>query len=237
MSDKATRLDKYISQVTAYSRKDIKCLVRAAKVCVNGELVRSASIKVSSEDTVELDGKTIIPNSELYLMLYKPIGYVCAATDAMHPTVLDLLPDDLRSRSPHVAGRLDIDTTGLILLTTDGQWSHKITTPSHLCLKRYLVESKWPMDETICENFASGILLRDDTKLTRPATLEILDRHQARVSLSEGRYHQVKRMFAACQNRVISLHREAIGKLELDPILSVGEYRALNSTEVNTFNV
>lgn len=132
----------------------------------------------------------------------------------------------------HSAGRLDLDTTGLVLLTDDGQWSHRITSPKHHCQKVYLVEVARPLTEDLIVTFNQGIKLNNEKALTKSAKLEILDKFHARLTINEGKYHQVKRMFAAVNNHVIALHREQIGNLKLDVL--EGEYRPLTAEEVNS---
>ncbi|MGL6146861.1 MAG: pseudouridine synthase, partial [Plesiomonas sp.] len=132
----------------------------------------------------------------------------------------------------HPAGRLDIDTTGLVLLTDDGQWSHRITSPRHHCEKTYLVTLADPVDASAIALFAEGVQLRSEPDLTRPAVLELLGSHQARLTITEGKYHQVKRMFAAIGNKVTALHRECVGGIALDSNLAEGEYRRLTDDEV-----
>ena len=132
----------------------------------------------------------------------------------------------------HIAGRLDIDTTGLVLITTDGQWSHKITSPKKDCGKCYLVTLTDELDASLVETFAQGVELRNEDGLTKPAVLEIIDSHHARLTITEGKYHQVKRMFAAVGNKVVGLHRESVGKIVLDDDLAPGEWRYLTDEEV-----
>jgi 16S rRNA pseudouridine516 synthase len=134
----------------------------------------------------------------------------------------------------HIAGRLDADTTGLVLITSDGQWSHKITSPKKDCGKRYLVELAEPVEQGLITEFAAGIALRNEDGLTKPAILEIVEPCLVRLTISEGKYHQVKRMFAAVGNRVVNLHRESIGEIELDAELALGEWRFLTDEEINS---
>jgi 16S rRNA pseudouridine516 synthase len=134
----------------------------------------------------------------------------------------------------HIAGRLDVDTTGLVLITSDGQWSHKITSPKKDCGKRYLVELAEPIDDSLIQVFADGVELRNEDELTKPALLDIIDSTHVRLTISEGKYHQVKRMFAAVGNRVVNLHREAVGDIELNTDLAAGEWRFLTDAEMKS---
>ncbi len=225
------RLDKFLSQYTNYSRSQVQQLVKAHRVTINGEPVKKADHKLGSDDQVMLDNQRIEAFSSRYIMLHKPLGYVCANSDSEHPVVLDLL-DIPRKQDLQIAGRLDIDTTGLVLLTDDGQWNHRITAPKQECTKIYLVSTADPINEAAIQLFAHGVQLHGEKNLTLPAQLEILDSHTARLQIHEGKYHQVKRMFAAMGNRVVQLHRERIGSIQLDPMLAPGEYRALTAAEI-----
>lgn len=225
------RLDKFLSQYTDYTRSQIQQLVKANRVTINGELIKQADYKLRGDEQVILDNQLIEAFSARYIMLHKPLGYICANSDGQHPVVLDLL-DMTRKQDLQIAGRLDIDTTGLVLLTDDGQWNHRITTPKQECKKTYLVTTADPIHEEVIELFLQGIQLHGEKNSTRPAHLDILDTHLARLQIHEGKYHQVKRMFAATGNRVMQLHRESIGSIQLDPKLAPGEYRTLTNIEV-----
>jgi 16S rRNA pseudouridine516 synthase len=170
-------------------------------------------------------------------MLNKPQGVVCANSDAEHPTVFDLI--DTRTLHPslrhqlQIAGRLDIDTTGLVLITSDGAWNHAITSPNKVLGKRYRVTTSDPISPEAPALFAQGLLLKQESKLTKPAKLTLLNSHHALLEITEGKYHQVKRMFAAIGNKVIALHREAIGTITLDTALAPSQFRPLTANERN----
>jgi 16S rRNA pseudouridine516 synthase len=183
---------------------------------------------------VEWQGRGIRSTGPRYFMMNKPTGVVCATVDAQHTTVLDLL-DEGNLKGLHVAGRLDIDTTGLVLISDDGEWTHRITSPRHKCEKSYLVTLAESMDESLIERFAEGVERKSDEGKTKPAKLEILAPTEARLIISEGKYHQVKRMFATVGNHVMALHRERIGEVVLDDELEMGEYRPLSKDEVVLF--
>lgn len=225
------RLDKYLAQSTGFSRKEVKRMLHADEVQVNGEPERNPARKVNDEDLVLLDGFPVETPRERYLMLYKPVGYVCSHDEGTHPSVLGLI-ELPRADELTIAGRLDVDTTGLVLLSSDGQWCHRITSPRHKLGKVYEATLADPIDQTYIERFERGIQLNGEKGLTKPANLEILSDHIARVELFEGRYHQVKRMFAALGNRVEALHRESIGPIVLDEELFEGEWRELSQAEV-----
>ena len=228
------RLDKYLSQATGAPRSIVKRQIKCKNVEVNGQVTQDQGYKVATGDEVLLEGRVIQAPGPKYLMLNKPHGTVCATEDSEHPTVIDLLELE-NIRDLHPAGRLDIDTTGLVLITDDGQWSHRVTSPKRKCDKVYLVTTADPVSDDYIARFAAGIELRNEDKPTLPATLEILSETEVRVTLQEGRYHQVKRMFAALGNKVTGLHREQIGTVALDDELEPGEYRFLTTDEVAAF--
>ncbi|WHI52911.1 16S rRNA pseudouridine(516) synthase RsuA [Microbulbifer sp. MLAF003] len=225
------RLDKAVSQVTDLSRSDVKRAAKAERISVNGEIVTDPAAKVQAGDALYLDGEPLHEPGPRYIMLNKPLGYVSATKDGEHPTVLDLIDEPNKSKL-HIAGRLDIDTTGLVLLTDDGQWSHKVTSPNHHCDKTYYAMLAERIEEDAVAKFAKGIWLNNEKKRTKPAKLEILYANEVRLTIGEGRYHQVKRMFAALGNRVLELHRERIGDISLDEELQEGDYRLLTPEEI-----
>lgn len=233
------RLDKFLSHATGLTRNQSRRLLKEERVRVNRQAVSQPALHLAEQDRVELDGAPLALPEPLYLMLHKPAGYVCANTDADHPTVMDLLSSSLCSPSQaapvSVAGRLDLDSTGLVLLSNDGDWVHKVISPRHSHPKVYRVTLEQPVSADTVHQFQQGMMLRNDTTPTRPAGVELLFETEARVTLTEGRYHQVKRMFAACGNRVLSLHRHQIGPVLLDPSLAPGDSRALTAEEIAGF--
>ncbi|MBT9431283.1 16S rRNA pseudouridine(516) synthase RsuA [Candidatus Sodalis endolongispinus] len=226
------RLDKFLSQQLGVSRALVARELRAKRVTVDGEVIRQGAFQLQPEHQVRFDGNLLHQIlTARYFMLYKPQDYVCSTDDPDHPTILYFIDEPVPDKL-HAAGRLDIDTTGRVLLTDDGQWSHRLTSPRHHCEKDYLVTLEQPLAADTAAQFADGILLRGEKVPTRPARLETLAPLQVRLTLSEGRYHQVKRMFAAVGNRVVALHRERIGAIVLDAHLQPGEYRALTAEEI-----
>ena len=177
--------------------------------------------------------KTALIDGHRYFMLHKPQGYVCANKDKEHLTVINLI-EEPRAENLSVAGRLDIDTTGLVLLTDDGQWLHRVISPRHHCTKVYYIETERVIDERQRNKLEQGVWLNHEKTRTRPAQLETIDEYHYRLTLTEGRYHQVKRMLAAIDNHVESLHREQIGAIRLDPLLAPGEYRPLSVQEIES---
>lgn len=230
------RLDKYISHASDLSRKEVKRLLHADCVTVNGVAIRDPGTLITEADAVCVNGDPVQPPRSRYFMLHKPKGYVCATSDPDHPTVLDLL-DEPNKDKLQIAGRLDIDTTGLVLITDDGQWNHSVTSPKRDCKKVYYATLANDIGEGTRELFALGVKLDGELKLTRPAELEVMYANEARLTISEGKYHQVKRMFAAAGNRVEELHREAVGEIILDPQLELGDYRELTAAEIQSVAV
>lgn len=230
------RLDKFIGNNTQLSRTQIHNAIKQDLIFVNDQLVSKTNAQIKDGDKVTLNGKPIEARAPQYLMLHKPSGYVSATTDSEHPTVLDLIDNPFKHEL-QIVGRLDIDTTGLILLTDDGQWNHKVTSPKYSHTKSYLVTTANNIEENTKAIFADGILLKGETKKTLPADLEILNSHIARLIICEGKYHQVKRMFAAIGNHVVALHRERVGGVSLGADLAPGQYRALTADEIASFGL
>ncbi|WP_322786149.1 16S rRNA pseudouridine(516) synthase RsuA [Marinobacterium jannaschii] len=227
------RLDKYLSQSTGFSRKEVKKMLHKGMISVDGEVTKDASLHVAADAHVLMEGYPVEPPGDKYIMLYKPEGFVCSNDDGTHPTVVSLI-ELPRADELHICGRLDVDTTGLVLLTSNGKWAHRITSPKHKTGKVYRVETADPIPQEAIEQFETGLMLASERFRTKPARLEILSEHEALVTLTEGRYHQVKRMFAAIGNRVVGLHRESVGAIELDEMLEPGEYRFLSDAEVES---
>lgn len=229
------RLDKFICDCTGLTRSQAGKSVRQGLVTINGELVKQAARQVSASDKVVLDGNELQLVGLRYFMLHKPAGVLCANDDAEHQTVFALLDEPLVERL-HTVGRLDLDTTGLLLITDDGQWSHRLTSPKHHVPKTYRVWTADPIPTEAIGQFAEGIMLRGEKDPTKPAELEIVSENEALLTIHEGRYHQVKRMFAAIGNKVERLHRERIGGLQLPEDLAEGVYRMLTPSELKALN-
>ncbi|MDH1261965.1 pseudouridine synthase [Pseudomonas sp. GD03944] len=226
------RLDRFISNFPRFNRQDSRLLVSAGRVRVDGAIVRDGRHEVRSFQRVELDDELLqAGHSAQYWMLHKPVGVVSATEHDEHRTVLDLL--DVSDKGDlHLAGRLDLNTSGLLLITNDGQWSRRITQPQQRKPKVYLVTTEQPITDEYAEVFARGLYFAFEDLTTLPAQLQLLGSHSARLTLFEGRYHQVKRMFGHFRNRVVALHRESMGEIILDPALQPGEYRALTADEI-----
>lgn len=226
------RLDKILSDAGVAGRKELKDMIRAGRVSVDGVVVKKADAKFD-EDNVEItvDGEVISAEKFVYYMLHKPEGVVTATEDREQKTVVDLLSDDLRRRGLFPVGRLDKDTTGILILTNDGDYAHKIISPKSHVDKRYMAVTDGVTDELDAEAFAQGIVLRDGTECM-PAKLEVTGTQVCYVTLLEGKYHQVKRMLASRGKPVVKLHRCSIGRLVLDDGLKAGEYRQMTAEEV-----
>ncbi|MEN8636629.1 16S rRNA pseudouridine(516) synthase RsuA [Pseudoalteromonas distincta] len=225
------RLDKFISHLAEIPRTQARASIKRKEVSVNGEVITSHNFQLAQQDEVLHQGTPLVFLGKRYYMLNKPVGYVCANSDELHKTVFDLL-DEPNMSDFHVAGRLDIDTTGLVIITNDGDWSHKITSPKSNKFKTYLVETQEPITDEALEQLCTGVMLHNEKELTRPAIAERLANYGLRLSISEGKYHQVKRMLYAVDNKVVELHREQIAGITLDENLASGEYRLLTTQEI-----
>lgn len=229
------RLDKFLAEQTGLTRSQAGKALRSGAVSVNGIIEKNSAAKISETDLICYQGEMLEwVSTGQYFMLYKPQGYVCSHDDGDYPTVFSFFDYPLNQRL-HCAGRLDVDTTGLVLLTDDGQWSHRITSPKHHCEKTYLVTLADPIEAHYAEEFAKGILLRGEKSPTLPASFEAIDDYNVHLTISEGRYHQVKRMFAALGNKVVALHRWKIGDIVLYDDLCEGELRPLTTQEIEAF--
>jgi 16S rRNA pseudouridine516 synthase len=232
------RLDRLLANLGYGSRRDVQAMVADGLVTVDGQIAMRADshIQVTPDlvDRIAVDGASLDPPPPLNLILHKPLGYVCSHKEPGRG-VYDLLPVRWRRRDPALStvGRLDKETSGLLLLTDDGGLLHRIISPKAHIAKRYHVTLEQPLrgDEDVL--FASGaMIIEGETKPLLPATLDIISSNICRLTITEGRYHQVRRMFAATGNKVAALHRERIGGLDLPGDLSAGDYRALTDGEL-----
>lgn len=229
------RLDKFLCESTDLTRSQARRVLSDEQVTVNGEIVTRPTHMIKDGDTVQWEGETIAPVGLRYLMMNKPVGYECTLRNSQHPMVLSLLDIEKKDRL-HTVGRLDVETSGLLLITDDGQWTHRIISPKHQCDKVYLATLAEPLCAEAEARFAAGIQLDGEDKPTLPATLERVSELQARLTIQEGKYHQVRRMFAALGNFVNALHRERIGQVNLDPDLAPGECRHLRPEEIKSLS-
>ena len=224
------KLSRFLYHHTPHGKHELRRLLAAGRVRVNNTVETDSQYQVGEFSRVELDDTLLYEKSPVYIMLNKPAGYLSATRDSEHPTVMELVDG---AEGLHLAGRLDRASTGLLLLTNDGKWSRQLTEPKEGVSKVYHVSTAYPITDDTRARFQQGIYFAYEDLTTRPATLEILSDNTARISIREGRYHQVKRMFHAVGNRVTSLHRISIGNIRLDAELADGEYRALTEKEIS----
>ena len=226
------RIDKVISNQIGYSRKEIKEMIRGKRVCLNGVVVLKSDVKVDvAKDEIRIDGVLCEYKKYLYLMLNKPKGYISATEDRSMPTVLDLVPDDYQHRNLFPAGRLDKDTTGLMIITDDGEFAHNILSPKKHVKKEYIVTIDIPITEDMVKGFNEGIKLNDGE--CKSSKLEVLEEYVGKVTLVEGRYHQIKRMFGCYGAKVLELKRICMGNFYLPDDLDLGECREFTSLELD----
>lgn len=226
------RVDRFLSNLPQFNRQQARLLLIEKRVRVDGQIVSDPHHDIREFSRVELDEHVLQAGKPAhYFMLHKPPGCVSATQDPEHPTVLDLL-SETDKHDLHIAGRLDFNTSGLMLITNDGHWSRHLTQPQTKLPKVYYVETEQDITDDYITRFEQGVYFAYEDLTTLPATLELLGPRSARLSIVEGRYHQVKRMFGYFDNKVVRLHRESIGPLMLDSRLAPGEYRALTSEEI-----
>ena len=225
------RIDKIISEQTYYTRKEIKKLISQGIVYVNGEQVKKSDEKYDETNiSIKINGEEIEIKKHIYLLLNKPKGYVSTTEKSSEKTVLDLVTEKYKNRNLFPAGRLDKDTTGLMLITDDGEFAHNILSPRKHVKKEYEVTLDIPVTNTMVEGFKKGIKLNDGE--CKSADLEITGEYTARVVLTEGRYHQIKRMFGCYGAKVIELNRICMGNLYLPEDLKLGEIKEATSDEL-----
>ena len=236
------RLDKFLVESGLGSRSQVKQLLKKGQVWVNGAAVTSAKTQIDERsDQIVVDGQPLVYEKFVYYLSNKPKGVISATEDDRHRTVLDLLDDTARQKEVFPVGRLDVDTHGLLLLTNNGQLSHAMLSPKRHVAKVYQAQVAGLMDQADVERFAQGIELKDFT--CQPAQLEIIERNEGaqtslvRITLSEGKFHQVKRMVLACGKEVTDLQRLSMGPLQLDPSLELGQWRRLTEEEMQSLEI
>lgn len=227
------RLDKFLCNSAGLSREQALVVISEQRVMVNGNICDEANRQVHESNVVNLDGKPLTLKPFRYFMIHKQAGTICSNVDERYPSVFSGSGLAM-SETLHVVGRLDADTTGLVLATDDGRWSFNITRPDQNCGKVYRVSLRKPIKlqdaDAITEKFRQGIVLQNQSKPTLPAVFQRVDDHTALLTIVEGKFHQVKQMFAAIGNKVVSLHRCQIGEVVLD--IAEGEWRELTATEI-----
>jgi 16S rRNA pseudouridine516 synthase len=229
------RLDRHLSTLLDIKRSDVRLLLAQGRVEVDGNTATDINQIITRFSDVRCDGKITLVRTARYLMLNKPSGIVSATADDQHSTVIDLLEQPWKDQL-HIVGRLDFNSTGLVLLTNDGRWSRRLSLPGSKLLKRYRVRVEKALTEDHVEAFQRGLYFKYEDITTRPAQLTILSEFEAEVGLVEGRYHQIKRMFGQFDNKVLSIHRFAVGWLTLDTALAPGQSRELTSAELEALS-
>ncbi len=229
------RLDKILASQGTLSRKEVKEIIKKGRITLNGTVVKDSSVKIDeNKDIVTLDGEMLQLKKHIYIMLNKPQGIISASDSETDKTVVDLVPDELFRKGLFPAGRLDKDTTGFVLITDDGDFAHRILSPKNHIFKTYIAELEHSLSQENIKSLENGITLGDGTELkeSKVEVIEDTDKPLVRIMICEGKYHQVKRMFAATGNKVLSLHREKMGKLNLDNGLKPGECREITPEEL-----
>ena len=226
------RLDKFICKSTDLTRNEATQVIHAGKVVVNKKIITNEAVQVHENNTITLDGQRLKARCYRYILMHKPYGTICSNVDEAYPSIFNYINID-RTAELHIAGRLDTNTTGLVLITDDGRWSFNIISPKKQCKKVYRVGLRDVITGDVASKFKNGIQLQGEEKLTLPAKLNVIASKEVLLTITEGKHHQVKRMFAAVGNRVVSLHREKIGEISLD--VEVGQWRYLTAEEVNLF--
>lgn len=227
------RLDKFVCKSTDLNREQAQASILQGEVRVNGQPVVDIKAQVHKNNQVSLNDSQLTLRPFRYILLHKPANTLCSNRDEVYPSVFNFLEIEHKDEL-HIVGRLDVDTTGMVLITDDGHWSFNITRPSMQCEKIYQVGLSQALVKDARERFIQGIQLQGETELTLPATLSIIDDKQVLLGITQGKFHQVKRMFSALGNRVLSLHRQSIGPIKLD--VTEGQWRHLTPAEVEYFN-
>lgn len=230
------RLDKFICKSTELTKADAILSIHSGDVSVNGDTVINEAAQVHENNTVRHLGNILTARDFRYILMHKPAGTICSNIDEVYPSLFNYVAIDHISEL-HIAGRLDADTTGMVLITDDGRWSFNITVPNKHCAKVYRVGLSRAITHSVATDIAAkfkqGIQLQGESGLTRPALFEVVNEKEVLLTITEGKFHQVKRMFSAVGNRVVSLHRESIGDVKLD--VDVGQWRYLTVNEIQSF--
>lgn len=227
------RLDKHLCKSTDLTKPEAIERIHNGEVSVNGEVELDESTQVHESNTILLNGDVLTLRAFRYILMHKPAGTICSNIDEVYPSLFNHLEVDKVSEL-HIAGRLDADTTGLVLITDDGRWSFNITLPTKSCKKVYRVTLSRDIKDDVADKFKVGVQLQGEKNPTRPAELEVISPKEVLLTITEGKFHQVKRMFAAVGNRVVGLHREQIGEVSLD--VEEGQWRYLTEDEVSSFS-
>ena len=228
------KLSRFLYHHTSHGKNDVRRILAAGRVTVDGKVERDSQSDIGDFTQVTLDDLVLRDTSAVYLMLNKPAGYLSATVDDEHRTVMELIdtPETL-----HIAGRLDRASTGLLILTNDGKWSRRLTEPKEGVPKVYEVTTAEPITAETVMRFKQGIYFAYEDLTTQPAELQILSAQRAQITIYEGRYHQIKRMFHAVGNRITSLHRLSMGAIQLDKNLTAGQSRNLTQQEIESVSL
>lgn len=226
------RLDKFVCKSTELTKAEAIECIHAGEVRVNNVLIQNEATQVHENNTVMLNDVKLTARDFRYILMHKAAGTICSNIDEVYPSLFNDLNVDKISEL-HIAGRLDADTTGLVLITDDGRWTFDITRPTHACRKIYRVRLSSALADDVVATFAKGVQLQGEKQLTLPASVKIITPKEVLLTITEGKFHQVKRMFAAVGNRVVSLHREQIGNVSLD--VDERQWRYLTREEVQSF--
>ncbi|OUS12751.1 16S rRNA pseudouridine(516) synthase [Gammaproteobacteria bacterium 53_120_T64] len=236
MQSNRTRLDRFMSRQLGIKRQAIRPILAQGRIRVDGCIATDVQQAIDQFSHVSFDQKILQNKQPNYVMVHKPRGVVCATKDPRHTTLIDILGVDLlgapETYQLHIAGRLDFNSTGLVLLTNDGRWSRRLCSPTNKIEKCYRVDLEKPINENYINAFSKGMYFKYEDIFTAPVKLKIIGSHSAEVRLIEGRYHQIKRMFGRFQNKVLQLHRLSIGNLALEHTLLPSQSRKLNCKEV-----
>jgi len=226
------RLDRFVCKSTHLAKQEAIACIKNGFVIVNGNIVKNEALQVHENNVVTLQDKPLRARPFRYILMNKPANTICSNVDEHFPSLFKHLHIENLSEL-HIAGRLDADTTGLVLITDDGRWTYNITHPNSMCPKTYRVHLKKEITQHYVEMFKNGIQLQGEEQATLPATLHIVSPKEVLLTITEGKFHQVKRMFKALGNKVISLHRESIGAIYVD--VAIGDWRYLTAEEVALF--
>ena len=224
------RLDKYLCDQNIGTRSQVKSLIQKGQVTVNGEIIKKPETKVSDSDIVCCQGTQLSNEEFAYYMFHKPAGIITATEDNWQETVLDYFKEE-PCKNLYPVGRLDKDTEGLLLITNDGELGHRLLSPRHHIEKTYLVRLEHGINEEDIKQLEEGVDIGEKS-ITLPAKVEIIDAENVYITITEGKFHQVKRMFEVVNNKVIYLKRVSMGNMKLDEALGLGEYRRLTKEEI-----
>ena len=230
------RLDKFITTTLNVSRQEAKKIIKSKKVVINDAIITNSDYNVLDSDKVIYESRLLVYKEHVYIMMNKPKGYVCANVDNVHQTVFSLIDSKKYNLNKlFTVGRLDVDTTGLLLITSDGEVAHKLTSPKNDIKKVYYVKCDKEFPENANDILHKGVLLKDkdgEAYLSKPSSIELINSNEGLITVSEGKFHEVKRLCLSMGLKVLELHRKQIGNIMLDDNLQIGEYKEINNIEI-----